>query len=71
MCLGAMSVTCDKAFFFFFFFRGCANVGGRATGTKAGLRKKKEREEHQIAGKEQRSDDVTKTKLMKLLNWVG
>ena len=35
------------------------------------LRKKKERKSRQIAGKEQRGDDVTKTKLMKLWDWVG
>ena len=33
--------------------------------------KEKGEEEHQIAGKEQRGDDVTKTKLMKLWDWVG
>ena len=69
MCLGAMSVTCDKAFFFFFF--PGMRERWRTSKRDKSLRKKKEREEHQIAGKEQRSDDVTKTKLMKLLNWVG
>ena len=33
--------------------------------------KEKGEEEHQIAGIEQRGDDVTKTKLMKLWDWVG
>ena len=57
-----MSVTCDKAFFF----------GGDAQTLADGQRgqkppKEKGEEEHQISGKEQRSDDVTKTKLMMIM----
>ena len=62
-----MSVTCDKAFFFF--FENAQTLGDGQRGQNP--LKEKGEEEHQIAGKEQRSDDVTKTNLMKLLDWVG
>ena len=61
-----MSVTCNKAFFF---FRDAQTLANGQRGQKPP--KEKGEEEHQIAGIEQRGDDVTKTKLMKLWDWVG